>query len=176
MSENEPQAKKGLGGCLIAAIVVAVVFSIGIVALVVLGMRSPIAKKALATMTVWKTVMENATHGPGTAELKRSLCKQSILVVDLDDARARLKGADFPGDPLKILVSDARFEILCDPGANGSSITCSQVAEAWLQAVKTTSGNFEVMVSNKQTQQTVGACNRVYSAAGEDIGVGHFKH
>lgn len=176
MSENEPQAKKGLSGCLIAVIVVAILMSIGIAALFFMGMRSPLAKKAMATMQVMKTVMDNAQHGPGTAELKQSLCKHNVLVIDIDAAREKMKQVDLPGDPLKVLGSNARYQVICDPGKEGTTITCAQVAEAWLQAVKSPGGNFEVLVGNNETQESEGACNRVYSAAGEDIGAGHFKH
>jgi hypothetical protein len=167
MSENVPQAKKGLSGCLIAVIVVSLCISAAIAVALYLAARSPLGQKAMASRNLMKTILEHSANAPGVAELKQSLCSEGVLIIDLDDARTLMKQLDVKQNPFSSMNDDSsRIQIVCNPGS-GMIPTCAQVAEEWLKAVKTPAGNFGVNVSKKG--QSKANCDRLYSPTGVEI-------
>lgn len=164
MSENEPQTKKGMGGCLMTVIVVAVLLSVAIVVGVVVAVRSPTGQKVLSSLNQAKGAMERAATAPGAAELKQSLCKEGAAIFDLDEMRRATQAFETKERRLKDTFPDARYQVVCNPGA-GSVPTCEQVAREYLKTVKDPGGNISVTVSVKNKQ----SCSRIYSATGEAI-------
>jgi hypothetical protein len=166
MSENVPQAKKGLSGCLVAVIVVSLCASAAIAVALFLAARSPRGQLIMSSLNQAKTMLERATTAPGVAELKQSLCTDSALVLDVDEMRKLTGPFATKEKPLLDSFPNARFQIICNPGSDVIP-TCAQVAEAWLEVVKDPGGNFGVNVSKKG--QSNGNCSRLYSATGEEI-------
>jgi hypothetical protein len=164
MSENEPQTKNGMGGCLMTVVVIAVVLSITIAVGVVVAVRSPTGQKVLASVNQAKTAMERAAKAPGAAELKQTLCKDGAVVLDLDEMRKMTHLFETKEKPLKDTFPDARYQIVCNPGS-GAVPTCEQVAQEYLKIVKDPGGKISVTVSVKNKQR----CSRIYSATGEAI-------
>ena len=168
MPENEiaprPE-KKGLGGCMVAVIVGVglLLTAAGIIAWLIFW--TPQGKQTVAFARASAEMMMRAAQAPGTSELKRSLCRASALVLDLDEFHALRKMLDASQGP-----SRARLQVICVPENAEPVPSCSDVARAWLNAVGSARGEFEVVVKAGGNKAE---CAELYSASGEHVGEGH---
>jgi hypothetical protein len=167
MTENqmapEPE-KKGLSGCMIAVIVGVGLLAAAVAAVAWFISRTPEGKQTVEFARASAQMMMRAAQAPGASELKKTLCKQAALVLDVDEFHRIQKMLQAPQG-----ASRAHLQVNCDPGSGNPIPSCGDVARTWLAAVGHTDGDFEVAVK----QGGKAHCAELYSATGERIGEGH---
>ena len=169
MSENkDASATRGrnLGGWRIFLIVIVCLLGIAIVAVVWLIVRSPQGKQAIEFARASSQVMMRAGRAPGTSELKKTLCGEAALVLDLDEFR-KLQTMLHARE----VTSSVHAQVICVPGNKAPVPACSDVAQTWLKAAGSAHGDFEVIVKAGTAKEI--HCAKLYSTSGEEIGEGH---
>ncbi len=142
-----PPVKKGMNGCLLAALIVG---GIGIVVAAVAGI---FIYKAAKTLT---QVAEDGLNAPGSAELRAAGCEAAV-VMDLSKLSALFDAGGAQGGTPGIVISCATR-----PGKAGP--TCDDLAKTYVKAVGNPRSDFIVQV---QPQGVAKAdCKKVYSAKG----------
>src|SRR6267143_5291590 len=168
MLENENASeprKKRLGGCMISFIVILSLLGTAIAGIAWLIFRTPQGKQTIGFARASAQMMMRAAQAPGTSDLKKTLCRDAALVLDLDEFHELQKLLQAPQGP-----SHAHVQVICDPGNASPVPACDDVARTWLKAVGSTRGDFEAVVKVGATKIH---CARVYSSTGEYIGEGH---
>jgi hypothetical protein len=127
---SEPAAqKKGLSGCAIAAIVVAVVFAVGLVGMIAGGVwffnRSEVGMAVRDTITA----ASQAKTAPGTSEMRAAGCATASSIDFSRMADAAKSMARDPRGKAEAERMAGTFAVNCV----SPSLTCGQVAAAWGQ-------------------------------------------
>jgi hypothetical protein len=141
-----PPPKKGMNGCLLAALIV------GGVCILIAAVVGIFVWKAAKVITA---AAEEGLNAPGTAELRAAGCDAAVImdmskISSLFDAGTTSAGES-------VIVS-------CSVVAGKTAPKCDDLAKTYVKAVGGSRGNFLVQV----TPQSGGApmCKKVYSSSG----------
>jgi len=143
---QQPPPKKGMSGCLLAALIVG---GVGFVIAVIVG------------IFVWKAanvIGEAAKEGlnaPGTAELRAAGC-QAVVIMDMSKISS-LFDAGSTSAPENVIVS-------CSVVGGRTAPTCDALAKTYVKAVGAANGNVLIQVTPQGSG--VPSCKKVYSSTG----------
>jgi hypothetical protein len=150
-SQQQPQPKKGMSGCAIAAIVVG---GLGLVVMMVVGVFCYKAAKMVGE------VASEGINAPGAAELRSAGCDVGMVM-----------------DPLKVMGSfgvdagtasgGSPLVVSCTVNAGKSAPTCDDIAKVYVKAVTRAPRSFmgQVQVQGK----TKPDCQKIYDETGKYI-------
>ncbi len=168
---HAPQKKSG-NGCMIALLIVGVLFlaGIGVMALgAFLFARSKpgkeivdlVGKGARAVGEAAK-VMEEASRAPGTREIRATGCRQAFAI-DIDRLLKAIDQFD-AGLPPAGAGSGPDLMLLCQVGVIDAAPACDGVARAYVGAVGRAPGKFSVLVNRDQAKRS--ECGAIYDPSG----------
>ena len=127
--------------------------------------RTPQGQQTIEFARASAQMMRQAARAPGASDLKKTLCRDGALILDLDEFHGLQKMLQTSQGR-----SHAHVQVICVPGNASPVPACGDVARTWLKAVGSRPGSFEVVV---KTEASKIHCARLYSSTGEDIGEGH---
>ncbi len=142
-----PPPKKGMSGCLLAALIVG---GIGLVVAVIAGVFIFKAAKAITQ------VAEDGLNAAGSAELRAAGCDAAV-VMDLSKISAMFDAGGGPGGTPGVVVSCA-----VSPGKKAP--TCDDLAKTYVKAVGSVSSEFILQVQPQGAARP--ECKKVYSPKG----------
>ncbi len=143
---QQPPPKKGMSGCLLAALIVG---GVGFVIAIIVG------------IFVWKAanvIGEAAKEGlnaPGTAELRAAGC-EAVVIMDMSKISAMFD-AGSTSAPENVIVS-------CSVAGGKTAPTCDALAKTYVKTVGAANGNFLMQVTPQGSG--VPTCKKVYSSSG----------
>lgn len=143
-------------GCLIAAIVAAVVVGLPVIGLMVL-----VGPHVFAVTRATRRLVEHGKSAPGVKELEAKLCAQA-MVLDLDEQHAR-DLLSFP-DAGPRQHPEVRHVVACFINRAPNAPTCEQVASSYRASGKPV-GQYNVVVRVGVMDSTAPpACSQLYAA------------
>ncbi len=143
---QQPPPKKGMSGCLLAALIVG---GVGLVIAIVVG------------IFVWKAanvIGEAAKEGlnaPGAPELRAAGC-EAVVIMDMSKLSS-LFDAGSTSAPENVIVS-------CSVAGGKTAPTCDALAKTYVKAVGAANGNVLIQVTPQGSG--VPTCKKVYSSTG----------
>lgn len=142
---QQPPPKKGMSGCLIAALVVG---GVGVLVAIVIGIFVWKAAKAIGE------VATEGLNAPGSAELRAAGCDAAV-VMDMSKISAMFDAGSTSASE-SVIVS-------CSVTGGKTPPKCDDLAKTYAKAVGGSHGNFLVQVT---PQGGVATCKKVYSPTG----------
>src|SRR5262245_31025161 len=164
MSENEHVSgtrKKGLSGWMIFLILIVSLLGIAIAVAVWFILRSPQGRQLIELGRTSASMMIRAGRAPGTSELKKTLCGEAALVVDLDEFR-KLQTMLHERE----VTSPAHTQVICVSRKSAPVPDCGEVAQTWLKAAGSNGEDFGVIVKASTAKEI--HCAKLYSSSGEE--------